>query len=143
MDIQPYEYMVIDFPGGKLTPEMAQTLQQLTASGAIHIVDMTFIRKDAGGHIESLELSQLAPEEAAAYENLDGEIDDLINEDDIQAVAANLPLDCIAAVLVWEDVWATQLANMAQAAHAQVVANERIPRSIIEAALHATVTTPS
>lgn len=121
-----------------MTGDLAPVLRQLIAAGTIRILDMMFIRKDANGHIEPLELNQLDAEAALPYEELDGEIDDLINLDDIQIAAADLPPDSIALVLVWEDVWATRFADAVRSAHGHVIANEPIPEPVMEAAMKAT-----
>lgn len=134
----PFEYIIVDFPGGRMTGDLAPVLRQSIAAGTIRILDMMFIRKDANGHIEPLELNQLDAEAALPYEELDGEIDDLINLDDIQIAAADLPPDSIALVLVWEDVWATRFADAVRSAHGRVIANEHIPEPVMEAAMKAT-----
>src|SRR5260370_38212940 len=108
MGLGPVEYVIIDFPGGKMRGDIVPALKELIASGTIRIVDMTFVRKDANGQVEPLELSQLDLQDAMPYEELEGEIDDLINAEDIQTAAAELPPNSIAGVLVWEDVWATR-----------------------------------
>ena len=137
MGLGPVEYVIIDFPGGTMSGGIVPALKELIASGTIRIVDMTFIRKDANGHVEPLELSQLDLQDAVPYEELEGEIDDLINAEDIQQAAAKLPPNSIAGVFVWEDVWATRFADAVRSAHGQVMANERIPPAVVEAAVAA------
>jgi Family of unknown function (DUF6325) len=137
MGLGPVEYVIIDFPGGKMSGDIVPALKELIASGTIRIVDMTFIRKDANGHVEPLELSQLDLQDAMPYEELEGEIDDLINAEDIQKAAAKLPPNSIAGVFVWEDVWATRFADAVRSAHGQMMANERIPPAVVAAAVAA------
>src|SRR5262249_45380445 len=104
---------------------------------AIRLIDLTFIRKGAEGAVERVELSELDPADAQPYEELDGEIDNLINADDLDAVAAVLPPESIAAVLVWQNVWTARFADTVQGARGQVLVDERIPRRVIEAAMTA------
>ena len=136
----PVEYAIVEFPGSKFKGDIAPVLKELIASGTIRIVDMAFIRKDADDHAEPLELSQLDLEDAKPYEELDGEIDDLINSEDIQTIAAGLPTNTMAAVFVWEDVWENRFADAVQSAQGQMVASERIPQDRVEAAFAATDT---
>ncbi len=141
MTLGPVEYIIIEFPGGKVSDDIVPSLKALVASGTIRIIDLMFIRKDASGRVVPLEVDQLSGADALRYEELDGEIDDLINAEDIQIAAAELPPDSIAGVFVWEDVWATRFAEAVRSMHGQIVANERIPRAVVEAALKATVGT--
>lgn len=141
MGIGPVEYVIIDFPGSKVNKDIVPALKALIASGTIRIIDLMFIRKGAEGQVEPLELSDLELEEARPFEELDGEIDGLISMEDIRVTAAELPLNSIAAVIVWEDVWATRFAEVVRSAQGRVVANVRIPNSVVETALAAAAST--
>jgi hypothetical protein len=129
--------MVVEFPGSKIHSEFAPALKDLTASGAIRILDMVFIRKDANGQIETLELGQLDPRDAKPFEELDGEIDDLISMEDIQTAAASLPPDSISGLFVWEDVGSTRFADAVRSAQGAVMASKSIPSDVVEAAMTA------
>src|SRR6266849_4937945 len=137
MGLGPVEYIIIEFPGNKMNRDIVPALKELVASGTIRIIDMMFIRKDANGQVEPLELSQLDLEDAMPFEELDGEIDDLINAEDVQTAAAELPPSSIAGVFVWEDVWATRFAEAVRSTQGRMMANERIPHEIVEAAVAA------
>jgi len=141
MELGPVEYIMIEFPSATAIGDIVPELQKLVASGTVRILDMTFIRKHADGHVEPLEVSQLAGADALRYESLDAEIDDLVNSEDIAIEAAKLSPDSIAAVLVWEDTWATQFAQAMRAAGGRVVDNDRIPHAVVEAAMRASVGT--
>ena len=136
-----YECVVVDFPGNQVSHALAAALKQFIASGAIRLIDLAFIRKGAEGSIESIELSELDPGDAQPFEDLDGEIDNLINADDLKVLATDLPLGSIAAVVVWENVCAARFADAVQSAHGQVWADERIPRTVVEAAMKAAAAT--
>jgi Family of unknown function (DUF6325) len=136
----PVECAIVEFPGSKVKGGIAPVLKELIASGTIRIVDLAFVRKDEDDHVEPLELSQLDLEDAKPYEELDGEIDDLINREDIQTIAEGLPSNTIAAVFVWEDVWDNRFADAVQSAQGHMVANERIPQDRVEAAFAAAAT---
>lgn len=138
MGLGPVEYIVIEFPGDKVSGDIVPSLKELVASGTVRIIDLMFIRKDADGHVKPLEVGQLDGADALRFEDLDAEIDDLVNAEDIQMAASGLAPDSFAALIVWEDVWATRFAEAVRAAHGRVVANERIPRAAVEAAVEAT-----
>ncbi len=141
MELGPVEYVMIEFPSATAIGDIVPELQKLVASGTVRILDLMFIRKHADGHAEPLEVSQLAGADALRYESLDAEIDDLVNSEDIAIEAAKLSPDSIAAVLVWEDTWATRFGQAMRAAGGRVVDNDRIPHEVVATAMRASVGT--
>ncbi len=137
MPIGPVEYLVVAFPGNRFNGQIVPALQELVDTGIIHIIDLLFIKKDAAGNLLVVELEQLDPEERALFDSVDGEIDELLNMEDIELAAAALPPNSSAGLLVWEHVWAARFAAAVRAANGQVLANERIPHAVVEAALAA------
>ena len=139
MGLGPVEYVMIEFPSTTAIGDIEPALQELVSSGTVRIIDLMFIKKDAEGHIQALEVDQLDSVSAHRYEELDAEIDDLVNMEDIEIAAAELSPDSIAAVLVWEDAWAKRFAEAMRAAGGRVVENERIPSAVVEAAMQASM----
>lgn len=141
MGLGPVEYVMIEFPSATAIGDIEPALNELVTSGTVRIIDLMFIKKDADGHTQALEVNQLDSVDALRYEELDAEIDDLVNEEDIAIAAAELSPNSIAAVLVWEDTWAKRFAEAMRAAGGRVVENERIPSEIVAAAMKASVGT--
>jgi hypothetical protein len=137
MSVGPVEYIMIVFPGNRFNGGIVPALQELVASGTIHIIDLLFIKKDADGNLFTFELNALDDEEGAPFDELDGDIGALLSTEDIQLAAQELPNNCSAGLLVWENVWAMRFAEAVRAANGVVVANERIPHAVVEAALQA------
>ncbi len=131
----PVEYLVVEFPGNKFKGEIVPALTELTNSGIIRVLDLLFVRKDADGSVTSVELSDLPAEESALFDDLDGEIDDLINEEDVMLVADLLNPNSSAGILVFENVWATRLRDAIVNANGRLVDNARIPAAVVEAAM--------
>jgi translation initiation factor IF-2 len=59
----------------------------------------------------------------------------LLNEDDIQLAAESLENNSSAGLLVFENVWAARFAEAVRNADGELLANERIPYDIVQAAL--------
>ena len=137
MDLGPVEYAVIAFPGNKFKGDIAPELQRLTAQGTIRIIDLTFIKRDADGTVEIVELDALAPDEAAAFAEIDGEIDGLLSDEDLASICEEIPPDSSAAILVWENSWAAPLTRALREADGMLVAREQIPASVVAADLAA------
>jgi hypothetical protein len=137
MPIGPVEYILIAFPGNKFNGEIVPALKELVDSGTIRIIDLLFIKKDAEGNVLVVELDTLPSDEGDAFDTLDGEVSDLLSMEDIELAAAELPHNSSAGLLVWENVWAARFAAAVRNAHGEVIANERIPHAVVEAALAA------
>lgn len=137
MAIGPIEYLMIMFPGNRFNGEIVPALDELVENGTIRIIDLLFIKKDAAGNLLSFELSALGPDEAAPFDELDGEIDGLLSVEDIELAAQELPPNSSAGLLVFENVWAARFAAAVRSANGVVLANERIPLAVVEAALQA------
>ena len=134
----PVEYMLIAFPGNRFSGEIAPALHELVDSNTVHIIDLLFIKKDAEGNVLVVELDTLDDEEGAMFDEFDGDLEDLLIMDDIELMAAELPNNSAAGLLVWENLWAARFAQAIRNAHGEVIANERIPHELIQAA-HAAI----
>ena len=133
----PVEYLVVAFPGNQFRGEIVPALQELTKNGTIRIIDLVFIRKDADGTVTWEELSTVPAPEAAPFDDLDGEVDYLLNEEDILLEAGKLQPNSSAAALVFEHVWATRLRDAVVNAGGHLVDNDRVPAAVFEAAMKA------
>ena len=137
----PVEYLVVAFPGNQFRGEIVPALQELTDNGTIRIIDLVFIRKDADGSFTWDELSNIPVQEAAPFDDLDGEIGFLLNQEDIMLEAEKLQLNSSAAALVFEHVWAIRLRDAVVNAGGHLVDNDRVPAAVVEAAMKAVALT--
>jgi Family of unknown function (DUF6325) len=133
MTIGPVSYTVIAFPGNKFTGRIAPEVGKLIANGTVRILDLVFVGKDEAGDTISLEFDQMA--ELADFGDLEGEVGGLVNMEDLEHVAANLPEGNSALVIVWEDLWAVPFVEAVEAADGVVIDSARIPRMLVESAL--------
>ncbi len=135
MGIGPVEYMIVAFPGNKFKGEILPALQDLVKSGTVRIIDLAFVVKDADGKVEALELGDLDSKVFQAFDALDAKPGGLLNEEDLMAAAEELDPNSSAALLVWEDVWATRLAEAIRGADGVLLDLERIPYEVVQAAV--------
>jgi hypothetical protein len=119
----PVEMALIGFPGNRF-------------DGSI-IPDLVVVKKDAEGNVTAAELSQLDDDEAATFEALDGEIGELFSDEDLAAAGAQLPPDSAAALLLWENSWATRLAAEVAGAGGLLLLHDRVPADAVRDALAA------
>jgi hypothetical protein len=136
MSVGPIEYLVVAFPGNKFKGEIIPALADLVENETIRILDLVFILKDEEGNVAAVELADVDPEdEAAGMSDIADGNSGLLNEDDIAISAEALDLNSSAGLLVFENVWATRFAEAVRNADGQLIANERIPHDIVQAAL--------
>jgi hypothetical protein len=140
VSIGPVEYILIGFPGNNFHGEIAPALARLIKNGTVRIIDLVFIGKDSEGNAVTIEFDQL--EELAPFAELDGEVGGLISEEDVAYAAAGLEPNSSALLIVWEDTWATELAEAVWKADGVVLEGARIPHDLVEAAM-AELTTAS
>jgi hypothetical protein len=133
MTLGPVEYLLIGFPGNRFKGDIVPALADLVESDTIRILDLVFVKKDADGSISVFEYDAL--DETSDVAQLDGEAGGLLNDEDIAFAAEALEPDSSAALLVWEDRWAAPLADALHNAGGVLIAGERIPRDIVEAAM--------
>ena len=135
MSIGPVEYLVVKFPGNKFTGQIAPALADLIEAGLVRVLDLAFVTKDADGSTAAVEMENLESDVFQAFESLADGRGGLLNEADLIGAAEELEPGSSAALLVWEDVWATRFVEALEAADAELISIERIPREIVKAAL--------
>jgi hypothetical protein len=133
MTLGPVSYTVVAFPGNRFSGGIAPEVEKLVSNGTVRVLDLVFIGKDEAGDTVSLEFDQR--DELAAFGDLDGEVGGLINEEDLDHVADQLPPGNSALVIVWEDLWATPLVEAVRASGGVVIDTARIPADLVESAL--------
>jgi hypothetical protein len=133
MAMGPVEYIIIEFPGNNFHGDIVPAIAKLIENETVRIIDLVFIMKDADGSITSFEYDQL--DELAPFATLQGEVGGLLNQEDIDYAAAALDPNSSAAVIIWEDTWATELALAVRGAGGIVREGARIPPDLIDAAL--------
>jgi hypothetical protein len=129
MTVGPVEYIIVGFPGNKFTGEIAPELIDLVESGTIRILDLIFIGKDTDGSVVAFEIDEL--DTVAGFDRLEGDVGGLISPQDIEYAAAALEPGSSAALLIWEDVWATRFADAVRRSNGVLLEGARMPHDLI------------
>ena len=135
MSIGPVEYMIVAFPGNRLKGEIVPALAELVEAGTLRIIDLAFVMKDADGAVVTAEMGDLDSEVFKAFDALSPETMGLLNQEDLAAAGEELEPNSSAALLVWEDVWATKLRDAILNAGGELLDLERIPHEVVKAAM--------
>ena len=136
-ELGPVDYVIIAFPAdaANFTGEMADELVALVERGTIRVIDVLVLVKDDYGEVEAMELSDL--DNLGALERLEGELAEMLAEEDVAHLAAAMDPGSTAGVLIYENVWAAPFASAARRAGGRLIANGRIPTQAIVAAMEA------
>ncbi|MET9888330.1 DUF6325 family protein [Streptomyces sp. NPDC006430] len=140
-DMGPVDYLVIEFPGSRMTGEGLPLLVDLVDRGVIRILDLVFVRKDDDGSVRAVELQDFGDEvDLSVFE---GASSGLLDQDDIDEAGTALEPGNSAGILVYENTWAAPLARALRHGGAQLVAAGRIPVQALLASLDAVENPPA
>lgn len=129
----PVDYMVVEFPGNRMTGEGFPLLVDLVDRGIIRILDLLFVRKDSDGSVAAVELTDLG--DGVDLTVFEGASSGLLGQDDIDEAGAALEPGNSAGILVYENLWAAPFARAMRRSGAQLVAGGRIPVQALLASL--------
>jgi len=136
-ELGPVDYLIVEFPAGhqNFTGEGLDELLKLHDSGIIRVMDILILQKGNDGTVMAQELGDL--DEMGELARLETELVETLSESDVDNLAAAMDPGSVAAVLVYENVWAAPFGSAMRRAGGQLIANGRIPIQAIIAAVEA------
>src|SRR6478735_9057962 len=136
-EMGPVDYLVVEFPGNKMTGEAFPILVDLVDRGIIRILDLVFVRKDEDGSVTAVAIADLDGDGELDLAVFEGASSGLLGDDEIGEAGTVLEPGSSAGILVFENTWAAPFVGALRRGGAEVVASGRIPlmdlRSSIEA----------
>ena len=123
----PIDYLVVEFPGNKMTGEGFPLLVDLVDAGIIRILDLVFATRDTDGTITVIDISDIDGDGQLDLAIFQGAASGLLGSDDIDEATSILEPGNSAGILVYENVWAAPFAAALRRGGAQLVASGRIP----------------
>ena len=136
-ELGPVDYVVVELPAGasSFTGEVAAQLRAMVDSGAIRVIDVLILTKDADGTVEATELSD--GRELGELQVLKVELGALLAADDVEHLAAAMEPGSTAGVLLWESLWAAPFVSAVRRSGGQLIAGGRIPAQSMIASIEA------
>ena len=131
----PIDYLVVEFPGNRMTGEGLPLLVDLVDSGIIRILDLVFATRKLDGSVTAVDIADFDGDGTLDLAIFQGASSGLLGEDDINEAASAVEPGNSAGILVYENVWAAPFAAALRRGGAQLVASGRIPVQAILAAL--------
>ncbi|MGH8822900.1 MAG: DUF6325 family protein [Jiangellaceae bacterium] len=133
----PIDYLVVEFPGSRMTGEGLPLLIDLVDRGIIRILDFVFVKKELDGSMRGVAIADLDHDGSLDLAVFEGASSGLVDQDDVDEAGGVLEPGSSAGILVYENVWAAPLATELRRGGAQLVAGGRIPVQAVLAALDA------
>jgi hypothetical protein len=137
-DIGPIDYLVVEFPGSKMTGEGLPLLVDLVDRGIIRILDLVFVKKELDGSVRGMAIADLDKDGQLDLAVFEGASSGLLAQEDLVEDGGVLEPGSSAGLLVYENRWAAPFASALRRGGGQVVASGRIPVQDVLAALDAT-----
>jgi hypothetical protein len=137
LDVGPIDYLVVEFPGAKLTGEALAQLVDLTDRGIIRVLDLrvAVVRED--GQFAAVALTDLDGDGQLDLAVFSGVESGLLGDEDLAQGAALVGPGDAVAMLLFENTWAGPFVSALRRQGADVVASGRIPADEVIAALQA------
>lgn len=133
----PVDFVLIEFPGDRFTGAAADSLFELVRRGIVRVYDLLAIRKDEDGTYSGIEISDLTSDAVGGFTAFAGARSGLLGDDDLRDAADAMEPGTVAALIVYENLWAIPFVAAAQDAGGQLIASARIPAQDVMDALDA------
>ena len=133
----PISYLVVEFPGSKMTGEGLPILVDLAQRGVIRILDLVFVAKGQDGSLGVIQLADLDRDGTLDLAVFEGASSGLVSQEDLADAAPVIEPGSSAAILIFENRWATSFVQALRRGGAELVAAGYIPQDDLVAALEA------
>jgi hypothetical protein len=126
----PIDFVLLEFTGDQPLDETAAALLSLVDLGVVALYDLVAIRKASDGTFSGVALDELGGQFAA----FEGARSGLLGDEDLAEAAEAMEPGTVAALIVYENVWAIPFVDAARRAGGQMIATARIPaQNLIDA----------
>lgn len=142
VNVGPVDYLVVEFPGAKLTGEALRELVDLTERGIIRVLDLRVAVVDENG-FTAVALTDLDGDGELDLAVFTGVESGLLDDDDVAKSAGLVGAGDAVALLLYENTWAGPFVSALRRQGAEVVASGRIPADEVIAALDALESEPA
>ena len=133
----PIDFVLIEFTGDHFTGETAAAMFDLVEREIVRIYDVLVIRKDQDGTFSGLELNDLDVDHLGGFVLFENLQSGLIGDEDVAEAAAAMEPGTVAALIVYENLWAIPFVAAAQRAGGRLIASQRLGAQDIMDALDA------
>jgi Family of unknown function (DUF6325) len=122
----PIDYLAVEWPGGHVTGEGFRLLLDLVDRDIVRVLDLEFIAKAADGSVKKVALGDVEHGGDVDVTMWDGASSGLLDQSDVDEVAAVIEPGSLAGILVYENLWVAPLMAALDRSSARMVGNGRI-----------------
>ena len=137
-EMGPISYLVVEFPGNKMTGEGLSILVDLVDRGLIRVLDLVFATRDADGSMSVISVADLDGDGQLDLTIFEGASSGLLDDSDLADAASVIEPGSSAGILIIENRWAAPFTAALRAGGAVLVAAGYIPHDTLVASLDAT-----
>jgi hypothetical protein len=134
----PVSYLIVEFPGNKMTGEGFSTLVDLVDQGLIRILDLLFVSRAVDGSMDVIDLQDVDGDGEFDLSIFEGVSAGLLDHRDLADAASVVEPGSSAGILIFENRWATPFVQALRGSDGQLVAAGYIPHDTVLASLDAT-----
>jgi hypothetical protein len=134
-ELGPIGYVVAESPGGRFSGKGFEMLLDAVEQGLIRVLDLEFVAKDGNGAVRAVAVGEIDNPAGIDLSEWEGASSGLLDQADLDEAASLIAAGSMAAVLVFENVWAISLA---ESLGARLVAASGISAADVLEALDAT-----
>lgn len=139
-DMGPVSYLIVEFPGSKMTGQGFPALVDLVDRGLIRILDLTFVTKDLDGTVRALELADIDQDGQLDLVVFEGVSSGLLDSADLGDAGSVLEPGSSAGILLFENRWALPFVQALRSSAGELVAAGYIPLDALASSLEAAET---
>jgi hypothetical protein len=133
----PISYLIVEFPGAKMTGEGLDALVDLVDRGFIRVLDLAFVMVESDGTVVGMELRDIDSDGELDLTVFEGASSGLLSDSDRAAAAEAVEPGAAAAILLFENRWAIPFVQALRRAGAELVSAGYLPMDDLIAAVEA------
>jgi len=137
-ELGPIDFLAVEFPGGRITTGGFERLLALADGGVIGILDVEFVASNGDGNARKVDVQELGNLGGADLGAWTGASSGLLDDSDLQQIAAAIRPGSVAAVVVYENRWVFSVVDAWRREGASLIADGGLSADELVAALDAT-----
>lgn len=127
----PISYLIVEFPGNRMTGRGLPMLAELVERGVIRVLDLVFVTRGTDGTTTRVEWRDLAGDDEVDVSIFEGASSGLVDDADIADAEGAIQPGSSAAILIFENRWAAPFVDALRDGGAELVAAGYVPRDAL------------
>jgi hypothetical protein len=134
----PVSYLIVEFPGNRMTGDGLTALVDLVDRGVIRLLDLEFVARRDDGAMMAIQLQDLDHDGQLDLAIFEGAASGLIDQSDLDDAAETVTPGSSAGILLFENLWAIDFVEGMRRGGAELVAAGYVPLGDLAASLDVT-----